>query len=213
MGFFDFLKPIVRGGIFKKLGSKIVKGVKSLFGKGGSKIVKGVKRGGTKITRGVKKTKAQIKAIPETVKKGKDLFKLTGTMTRPLKERISITKTFVKNNLKSAGKEALKRDGLERFAKTLQKNVVPLVKLQAKDKTFAKLLKNSRANEGWLAWLGRNGSKLSSNAKSAVNNIIREGAENIAVDKTMTLGGKLLLAGTSAAATAGTTAAIVESKK
>jgi len=210
MGFFDVFKSIFRGGAIKNLGKKAVKGIKGLFTKGGSKVVKGLKRGGTKVVRGVKKTKAQAKAIPETITKGKELYKLTKTMNRPLKERISMTKTFMKNNLSKVGKKALKEDGLERLASKLQKNVIPLVKLKAKDATFKKLLKNSRSNEGWLSWFGRNGNKLGRQTKGLVQNIIREGGENLAVDATMGLGQKLLVGTATAGVSAGATAGIVK---
>ena len=213
MGFFDIFKSIFRGGAIKNIGKKAVKGIKGLFTKGGSKIAKGLKRGGVKVVRGVKKTKAQAKAIPETLTKGKELYKLTKTMNRPLKERISMTKTFINNNLNKVGKEALRADGLERLANKLQKNVIPVVKLRAKDATLKNLIKNSRKNEGWAKWFGRNGNKLSSQAKGLVQNIIREGGENLAVDATMGLGQKLLVGTATAGVSAGATAGIVEGTK
>ena len=213
MGFFDVFKSIFRGGAVKNLGKKAVKGIKGLFTKGGSKVAKGLKRGGVKVVRGVKKTKAQVKAIPETITKGKELYKLTKTMNRPLKERVSMTKTFMKNNLSKVGKEALRKDGLERLATKLQKNVIPVVKLRAKDATLKKLLKNSRAGESWSKWLGRNGTKLGSQAKGLVQTIIREGGENLAVDATMGLGQKLLVGTATAGVSAGATAGIVEGTK
>jgi len=213
MGFFDVFKSIFRGGAVKNLGKKAVKGIKGLFTKGGSKVAKGLKRGGVKVVRGLKKTKAQAKAIPETITKGKELYKLTKTMNRPLKERVSMTKTFMKNNLNKVGKEALRKDGLERLATKLQKNVIPVVKLRAKDATLKKLLKNSRAGESWSKWLGRNGSKLGSQAKGLVQTIIREGGENLAVDATLGLGQKLLVGTATAGVSAGATAGIVEGTK
>ena len=210
MGFFDVFKSIFRGGAVKNLGNKAVKGIKGLFTKSAGKVVKGVKRGGTKVVRGIKKTKAQAKALPETLTKGKELYKLTKTMNRPLKERVSMTKTFINNNLNKVGKEALRADGLERLANKLQKNVIPVVKLRAKDATLKKLLKNSRAGESWSKWFARNGSKLGTQSKNLVQNIIREGGENLAVDATMGLGSKLLIGGATAGVSAGTTAGIVK---
>lgn len=210
MGFFDVFKSIFRGGAIKNIGKKAVKGIKGLFTKGGSKVVKGLKRGGTKVVRGVKKTKAQVKAIPETITRAKALNKQAKRFTMSNKERKGIVMDFIKKNMKDVGNQALREDGLARLASKLQKNVIPLVKLRAKDATLKNLIKNSRKNEGWLKWLNRNGNKLGRESKALVQNIIREGGENLAVDATMGLGQKLLVGTATAGVSAGATAGIVK---
>jgi len=210
MGFFDVFKSIFRGGAIKNIGKKAVKGIKGLFTKGGSKVVKGIKRGGVKVVRGVKKTKAQVKAIPETITRAKALNKQAKRFTMSNKERKGIVMDFIKKNMKDVGNKALREDGLERLANKLQKNIIPLVKLRAKDATLKNLIKNSRKNEGWLKWLNRNGNKLGRQSKALVQNIIREGGENLAVDATMGLGQKLLVGTATAGVSAGATAGIVK---
>jgi len=213
MGFFDVFKSIFRGGAIKNIGKKAVKGIKGLFTKGGSKVVKGIKRGGVKVVRGVKKTKAQVKAIPETITRAKALNKQAKRFTMSNKERKGIVMDFIKKNMKDVGNKALREDGLERLASKLQKNIIPLVKLRAKDSALKNLIKNSRKNEGWLKWLNRNGNKLGRQSKALVQNIIREGGENLAVDASMGLGQKLLVGTATTATSAGVTAGIVEGTK
>jgi len=213
MGFFDVFKSIFRGGAIKNIGKKAVKGIKGLFTKGGSKVVKGIKRGGVKVVRGVKKTKAQVKAIPETITRAKALNKQAKRFTMSNKERKGIVMDFIKKNMKDVGNKALREDGLERLASKLQKNIIPLVKLKAKDATLKNLIKNSRKNEGWLKWLNRNGNKIGRQSKALVQNIIREGGENLAVDASMGLGQKLLVGTATTAVSSGVTAGIVEGTK
>ena len=213
MGFFDVFKSIFRGGAIKNIGKKAVKGIKGLFTKGGSKVVKGIKRGGVKVVRGVKKTKAQVKAIPETITRAKALNKQAKRFTMSNKERKGIVMDFIKKNMKDVGNKALREDGLERLASKLQKNIIPLVKLRAKDSALKNLIKNSRKNEGWLKWLNRNGNKIGRQSKALVQNIIREGGENLAVDASMGLGQKLLVGTATTAVSSGVTAGIVEGTK
>lgn len=210
MGFFDVFKSIFRGGAVKNLGKKAVKGIKGLFTKGGSKVAKGLKRGGVKVVRGVKKTKAQVKAIPETISRAKALNKQAKRFTMSKKERRGIVTDFIKKNMKDVGKEALRKDGLERFADKLGKNVMKVRNLRAKNATFRKLLDNSKRGESYWDWGLRNTGKLIGKAKDLVETVIREGGENLAVDATMSLAGKLAVGTATAGASAGVTAGIVK---
>tara|TARA_R100001463_G_scaffold22320_3_gene53508 strand:+ start:747 stop:1388 length:642 start_codon:yes stop_codon:yes gene_type:complete len=209
MGLFDIFKSIFRGGAIKNLAKKAVKGVKNLFTGGGSKVVKGIKRGGTKVVRGIKKTKAQVKEIPKAVGKAKQLAKSGALASQSAKDKTKILGTFINNQLKKAGKTALTKDASERLAKKLSKNLVPVLRKQAKDKSFKKILANARKNETWTRWLGRNASKLSREGRQVASNLAREAGENLAVDQTLSMGAKLGIGLGSSAVGSAVTAGVV----
>ena len=193
---------ILKGGIIKNLGKGAIKGLKGSAGK----IFKGVKRQGVRAVRGIKKGTAQIKEIPEALSKTKQLAGAFKNM--PLKNQITNLSRVFNNQLKQAGQKALSQDSAERLSKSLL-NVVKKAKV---NKTLNTLLKNARKNETWSSWLGRNANKLGSNSKNLIQRIAREGAENIAVDKSLSTLGKLGL-GLGGATISGITSAVIIDKK
>ncbi len=194
---------VLKGGLIKKLGKKVVKGLKGSAGK----IVKGIKRGGVKVVRGIKKGVAQIKELPTAIAKGKQLSGAFKNM--PLKDRIINVSRVINNQLKQAGKKALSKDSAERLSKSL----VKVVEKANVNKSLTKMLKNARKSESFLDWGGRNLSNLTGSAKKAVQNLMREGAENIAVDKSLSTLGKIGLGLGSSAVGGATTAVIIDKKK
>jgi len=203
MGFLSSLAgSILKGGLIKNLGKGAIKGLKGSAGK----IVKGIKRQGVKAVRGVKKGVAQIKELPSAISKGKQLSGAFKNM--PLKDRITNVSKVINNQLKQAGQKALSKDSAERLSKSL----VNVVKKAKVNKALNTLLKNARKNESWGSWIGRNANKLGTNSKNLIQRVAREGAENIAVDKSLSTLGKVGL-GLGGSAVAGATTAVILDKK
>tara|TARA_R100001591_G_C4295982_1_gene169033 strand:+ start:12 stop:683 length:672 start_codon:yes stop_codon:yes gene_type:complete len=213
---------IIRGGLIKGLGRKLVKGI----ARGATKITKGIKRGAIKATRGFKRLGAQIKALPDsfTRAKGAAFPKKPQVMGITKKGKVMITKAPVGRSFKEqvetffkqfsrwqtrAGKKALSKDSAERLAQPLGK----LIARQQQKSALNNILKNARAGETWGAWASRNAGKLAGKSKDLVKNIIKEGGSNIAVDQSLKYAGRAGLGVATSATTAGITAGIVESKK
>ena len=213
---------ILRGGLIKRFGKKLAKGVV----RGAGKITKGIKRGGVKLTRGIKRLGAQIKALPDSFKRAKaSAFpKKPQVMGITKQGKVMITKapvgrttseqieTFFKQFSRwqtRAGKKALSKDTAERLAKPLGN----LIARRQQQSALNNILKNARAGETWGKWASRNAGKLAGKSKELVNNIIKEGGSNIAVDQSLKYAGRAGLGLATSATTAGITAGVIESKK
>lgn len=162
-------KSIIRGGIIKK-------GIKSI-GKLAGKAVKGLKRGGVRATRGVKSGAAQARALPKAVSEGAAFVSTlpkgfgTGNTLRVLQNSIS-------RDLAKASKTALNKDALERLSARMAK----VATSQKQSSALRNILKNARANETYGAYLARMGNR----AGNLVKGLVREGGENLIIDKTAT---------------------------
>ena len=198
MGFLSNLgKSIVSGGAVKEVGKNVVKGIKG----GAGKVAKGLKRKlAPKLVRGIKSSSAQTQALPTAIREavaiGRALPAGFGTSNTT---RVMINK--LSQNLANASKGALNKDAAERLAKKLAKNLTD----KKKAKVLKDILKNARAGETWGKYLARN-AKVGA---GLVKSVIKGGAENIAIDKSISLTSKLLGAGVGGVATGVTTAAII----
>jgi len=200
MSFFSNIgKSIVKGGAVKQVVKGAVKGLK----RGGGKLIKGLKRQGPKIVRGIKSASAQTRALPtaltEAATIGKSLPKGFGTSNTA---RVMLNK--VSQNLSKASKGALNKDAAERLAQKLAKNLAD----KKKAKVLKDILKNSRANETWGQYIARN-AKLGAGLARSIG---QEGAENIAIDKSINLVGKAL-GGLAAGGGAVATGVLIEKSK
>lgn len=213
---------ILRGGLIKNLGKKIAKGVV----RGAGKITKGIKRGATKTSLGFKRLGAQIKALPDSIKratasafpkkpqvmgitkKGKVMI-TKAPVGRSFKEKVS---TFFKQLTrwqKRAGDKLVKREQAQRLSKVLNE-IYPANKLTKKWQNLTAKLK---PNETWLQAGKRGLFNAVEGGKKLLNTALKEGAENIAVDQTLKIAGRAGLGLATSATTAGITAGIIESKK
>lgn len=162
-------KSIIRGGAIKK-------GLKSI-GKLAGKAIKGLKRGGVRATRGVKSGAAQVRALPKAVSEGAAFVSTlpkgfgTGNTLRVLQNSIS-------RDLAKASKTALNKDALERLSARMAK----VATSQKQSSALRNILKNARANETYGAYLARMGNR----AGNLVRGLVREGGENLIIDKTAT---------------------------
>lgn len=181
-GLENLIKSAVRGGA-----------VKGLIRAGVPKLVKGLKRSGIQLIRGIKGTSAQARALPRAVSEAfKDVR--YGSMHFPMTTR-EMLKEFteqVSYDLAAASKTALKQDAAQRIAARLAK----VLGNKQQSKALENILKNARANETLGGYAARNLGKVPKFFKS----LIREGAENVAIDQT----GQAILKGLGAVATAAT---------
>jgi len=193
-------KSALRGGLVKSIGKAVVKGVK----RGAGKVVKGIKGSMPKIVRGIKSGTAQIRALPKAVK---EAFELTAKLPKGFgvgnTMRVAVNK--ISQNLAKASKGALSKDSATRLASKLAK----ALSNKKQSKVLKDILKNARANETWGQYIAR-GAKA---GQSWIKGAVRGGAENVAIDKSLSLAGKGLagLAGT--AGTIGAGVAIGKSTK
>ena len=189
----DIVESAVRGGAVKQA----VKGIKS----GAVQAAKGLKKkSGQVAVRGIKSNIAKVKATPTAIREavaiGRALPAGFGTSNTT---RVMINK--LSQNLAKASKGALNKDAAERLAKKLAKNLAD----NKKAKVLKDILKNSRAGETWGKYLAR---KVSAGA-GLVKSVAQGGAENVAIDKSISLASKVLAAGVGGVATGATTAAVI----
>jgi len=192
----------IRGGLIKEVvkqtGKVLSKGLKS----GGGKAIKGVVKSGDKITRGLKSSGAIIQNVIPEISRGLGIIiKLPAGFGA--KNTLRVFYNSMKNNLGKISKEVLNKDAAERLATRLTKILSDKKKVEVLNTIF----QNARANETWGAMMSR----YSGKGKDLIANIITTGAENVAIDQTANYvkAGIVSVGGT--VATAGTTAAIVNS--
>lgn len=180
MGFFSSIaKSVIKGGVVKGLVKGAVKGIK----RGVGKVVKGVKSTAPKIVRGIKSGTAQVKALPKALKEAVSISaKLPKGFGAGNTMRVAINK--ITQNLAKASKGVLSKDSAERLSAKLAK----ALSNKKQSKVLKDILKNARANETWGKYLARVGGKGGNWIKSAV----RGGAENMAIDKSISIAGKAL---------------------
>ena len=190
------VSSVIRGGLLKK----IVKETGRLLSRGGGKTIKGVVRSGDKITRGLKSSGAIIKNVIPEISRGLGIIvKLPAGFGT--KNTLRVFYNSMKNNLGKISKEVLNKDAAERLAQRLTK----ILSDKKKTEVLNTIFQNARANETW----GNMMSRYTGQGKNLIAGIIREGAENVAVDQTANYvkAGVVAVGGT--VVTAGTTAAIV----
>ena len=180
MGFFSSIaKSVVKGGLVKGAIKAVGKGIKT----GAGKVVKGLKSTAPKIVRGIKSGTAQVRALPKALTEAVSISaKLpkgfgTGNTLRVAANKIS-------QNLTKASKGALNKDAAERLSAKLAKGLTN----KKQSKVLKDILKNARANETWGSYLGR-GAKV---GQSWIKGAVRGGAENIAIDRSISIAGKAL---------------------
>ena len=186
----------IRGGLLKK----IVKETGKLLSRGGGKTIKGVVRSGDKITRGLKSSGAIIKNVIPEISRGLGIIvKLPAGFGT--KNTLRVFYNSMKNNLGKISKEVLNKDAAERLAQRLTK----ILSDKKKTEVLNTIFQNARANETW----GNMMSRYTGQGKNLIAGIIREGAENVAIDQTANYvkAGVVAVGGT--VATAGVTATIV----
>lgn len=195
----NIVKSAVRGGVAKAIVRAGTKGLKQ----GAGKIIKGLKSSMPKVVRGVKSGSAQLRAIPKALQEAVEIgsrlpkgFGAGNTM------RVAINK--ISQNLAKASKTALSKDSAERLSAKLAEALTN----KQQTKVLRNILKNARANETWAQYLGRGAKAGQSWIKSAV----RGGAENIAIDKSISLAGKALAATATTGAGVATGVVIAKSK-
>lgn len=200
-------KSVIRGGAVKaliKAGAKSVganigagiKGIKS----GAGKIIKGLKSSNIRTVRGIKSGSAQVRALPRAVSQAIADVRY-GNMYFPMTTR-EMLKEFteqVSYDLAAASKTALKQDAAERIAARLAKTL----NNKQQSKVLKKILENAKASETWGEAAIRMGTNVKNQAANLIRGLVREGAENIAIDQT----GQILLKGMAGAGAVGTTAA------
>jgi hypothetical protein len=179
----NIAKSLFRGGLIKK-------GIKAI----GKSLSKGLSRGGVRAIRGIKSGAAQVAALPRAVSSGTSLVSTlpkgfgTGNTLRVLQNSIS-------KDLAKASKTALNKDALGRLSARMAK----IATSKKQSSALRNILKNARANETYGQYLRRIGNRASNLVKS----LVREGGENLVIDKTATTIAKAAIGlGTVAAGTA-----------
>lgn len=158
-------KSLIRGGLIKK-------GIKAI-GKG---LTKGFKRGGMKAVRGIKSGAAQARALPSAVSSGvafaRTLPKGFGTSNT-----LRVLQNSIGRDLAKASKTALNKDAVERLSARMAK----IATNRKQSTALRNILKNARANETYGAYFKRMGNR----AGNLVKGLVREGGENLVIDKTV----------------------------
>jgi hypothetical protein len=196
------LSSVVRGGLIKEIvkqtGNVIGRGLKS----GGGKTIKGLVSSGDKITRGLKSSGAVIQNVIPEISRGLGIIiKLpVGFGTQ---NTMRVFYNSMKNNLGKISKEVLNKDAAERLAQRLTKILADKKKTEVLNTIF----QNARANETWGAMLSR----YTGQGRDLIAGIIREGAENVAIDQTANYVSAAVVSVGGTIVTAGTTAVIVNS--
>tara|TARA_R110000803_G_scaffold166002_2_gene229381 strand:+ start:324 stop:944 length:621 start_codon:yes stop_codon:yes gene_type:complete len=199
------VKGIVRGGLVKKVVKEVSKALPKVFRKG-------VKRTMQTTTRGVKSTAAQARALPGAI------YEAGGSVRSARmfwggafnsKDAVREFSRVIGVNLSKASKKALNTDTTQRLGRTLSR--IGLDK--GKSRAFKKLLQNAKANETWGQLWFRTGKKWVGKPKKVITDMLRGGAENLAIDET---GKALVRAGTVLAggvATGVSTGVVMNKKK
>mgnify|MGYP000675007149 CR=1 FL=1 len=199
MGFFSSIaKSVVKGGLVKGAIKAVGKGIKT----GAGKVVKGLKSTAPKIIRGIKSGTAQVRALPKAVKEAVSIsaklpkgFGASNTM------RVAINK--ISQNLSKASKTALSKDSVERLSSKLAKALTD----KKQSKVLKNILKNARKNETWKSYLGRNVNV----GKDWIKSSVRGSAENVAIDKSISIAGRALAGVATTGASVGAGVAISKS--
>ena len=204
----DLAPSIIRGKAVKET----VKGLKA----GAKQAIKGFKRQGVpKIVRGLKSKLAKVKALPSALYRGGELIKATQQLGVTKTQAFHLLSEQLGKDLAKASKTALSKDAAERLASKLIMGVRESRKSKGNEKIrklLKEILKQARKNESWgqLAARKANGTvQLGGKAANYVRGLLRGGAENIAIDKSISLAEKALAAGVGGVATGATTAAII----
>ena len=189
----DLAESVVRGGIIKK-------GIKAA----GEALRKGFSRGGIRTIRGIKSSGAIARALPgalvESGSGARAARQYFGAAAFNNRDTLREFSRILGENLSLAGTRALNADALQRVVNRL----VKIGSSKQQSAVLRTILKNARANETWAKYLARNANSLGSSAVSLINSIIKEGGENIIIDKTATS----LLRATAGVSTAATGAVI-----
>lgn len=199
------LTSVVRGGLIKKAVKEVAKALPKVFRKG-------VKRTAQTTTRGIKSGTAQARALPgalyeagSSVRQARIFF---GDAFNS-KDAVREFSRVIGDNLSRASKKALSADTTQRLGRTLSR--IGLDK--GKSRAFKKLLQNAKANETWFNYSLRNGKSLVGKPRKIVMDMIRGGAENIAIDesgKALVRAGTVLVGGV---ATGVSTGVVMNKKK
>jgi len=198
--FSSIAKSVVRGGLVKGVGRAAIKGLK----RGTGKVVKGVKSSMPKIVRGVKSGTAQVRALPTALKEAVEIrSKLPKGFGAGNTMRVAINK--ISQNLSKASKTALSKDSAERLSNKLAKALVD----KKQSKVLKDILKNARKNETWAQYLGR-GANV---GKGWIRGAVRGSAENVAIDKSISIAGRALAGVATTGASVGTGVAIAKTTK
>ena len=221
---------VIRGGLIKGALKGAIKGLKSGAGKivkgikrGGKKLVKGIKKGIGNVSLGAKKLGAQIKALPDSIKRAKSAAfpKKPQVMGITKKGKVMITKapvgrtftektsTFFKQLTrwqKRAGDKVVRKEQAQRIAKVLDK-------VMKNEKNWEKVVKQLKPNDTFMSRATQRVLGAIEGGKQLIKTMFKEGAENVAVDQTFKMAGKAGLGLAGAAITGATTGAVVESKK
>ena len=221
---------VIRGGLIKGALKGAVKGLKAGAGKivkgikrGGKKLVKGVKKGADKIVLGGKRLFGQIKALPDSFKRAKaSAFpKKPQVMGITKKGKIMITKapvgrsfpekvsTFFKQFSrfqKRAGDKVIRKEQASRITKVLDR-------VMKNEKNWEKVVKKLKPTDTFMSRATQRVLGAIEGGKKLIKTMFKEGAENMAVDQTFQLAGKVGLGLTVGAVSGATTGAVIESKK
>ncbi len=204
----EVVPSIIRGKAVKET----VKGFKA----GTKEAIKGFKRQGLpRIVRGIKSKLAKVKALPSALYRGGELIKATRQLGVTKTQAFHLLSEQLGKDLAKASKTALSKDAAERLAEKLIMGVRESRKSRGNEKVkkmLKEILKEARANETWKQLAARKAKgtvNLGKRASNYVGGLLRGGAENIAIDKSISLAEKALAAGIGGVATGATTAAII----
>ena len=198
--FSSVAKSVARGGALKAIGKATVKGLKS----GTGRVVKGIKSNIPKIVRGSKSASAQVRALPTALKEAVEIgSKLPKGFGAGNTMRVAINK--ISQNLSKASKTALSKDSAERLSNKLAKALVD----KKQSKVLKDILKNARKNETWKSYLGRNVNV----GKGWIRGAVRGSAENVAIDKSISIAGRALAGVATTGASVGTGVVIAKATK
>ena len=193
----------IRGGIIKEavkqVGGAVGRGIKN---SSPVKVIKGIVRSGAgvKIARGLKSAASTIKnVIPQLSKSVKLILTLpTGFGTR---NTMRVFYNSMRNNLGKISKSVLNTDAAERLARKLTK----ILEDKKKREILITIFQNARANETWGAMFSR----YAGQGKDLIASIMQTGAENVIIDQTANYTKAAVISVGGTIATAGTTAAII----
>ena len=199
------ITSIVRGGLIKE-GVKQVAGLVSRGVKSSApaKVIKGIVRSGTgvKVVRGLKSGASAIKnVIPQLSKSVRLILTLPAGFGTANTMRVFYNS--MRNNLGKISKTVLNTDAAQRLAAKLTK----ILEDKKKRDILLTIFQNARADETYAAMFARYAGK----GKELIASIMKTGAENVVIDQTANYFKAAVVSVGGTIATAGTTAAIVNS--
>jgi hypothetical protein len=215
----NVIESAIRGGAIKSAVKETAKAAVKGIKRSGGVVKKAIKSSAIPVVRGIKGGSATTKALPAAISRSAELASLVvkkpqifgGSRTAGAKMVLK----QISNDLAKASKGALNKDAAARLARRLTRGLKGIKDKATRSKTtqiLKDLLKQARKNETWSQLAKRKGKDFGGTVKNVVNSFVKEGAENIAVDKSISAVAKVL-AGIGAGTATGVSTGLIINEK